>query len=388
MKLNSPNRLVETLHFLNYLLKNSPSNFHGKLLCLQIFNILGCGLGAHKIYDSLDIKHIQLDSMGYLHCANLPMTALTTLSKPIYDQTLKFFTASYKDSSEYLAMSYKFGSFSKLQEFMDFREKLSNSLHYSMVSVEALLQEIVYFNGSNQQNCLQFQNMKIEPNEDRIKYEELTDNRDLTVMLRWDPIRDENNEPVYEKIKEIEKESFTQDVELLRMRSTMLRIVASSVELIQTQCKNNQNLSTKEHNGHSSLSSIEDLDENHKILIETWDEHFNLLKKLNYQQTSSQYLVNLLPSRLIVMLQLPYDKVFSLLGKFVYNLWMSSEKTKEVGNELLQAFVDLKTFVEKLEPVDEASKLFYYRNLQAKFIACVEVSLYARFYSSNKFTIK
>lgn len=361
---------METLHFLNYLLRNSPSNFHGKLLSLQICHILGCTLGAHKIYDSLDIKHIQLDSMGYLHCAHLPSTALSSLSKPIYDQTLKFFTASYKDSLEYLAMSYKYGSFSKLQEFMDFREKLSNSLHYSMVSVEALLQEIVAFYGTNQQNYLQFQNMKIEPNEDRIKYEDLTDNRDLNVMLRWDPIRDENNESVYDKIKDIEKESFNQDVELLRIRSTLLRIVASSVELIHSPYRS---LSTKEQNGHSSISSVEDGDESHKILINTWDEHFNLLTKLNYQQTSAQFLVNLLPSRLHVMLQLPYNKVFSLLGKFVYNLWMSSEETKELGKALQQAFLDLKSFIENLEPVSETSNLFYYRDLQAKFIGCVEV---------------
>ncbi|XP_070505288.1 phagocyte signaling-impaired protein [Chironomus tepperi] len=370
IKSNSSYRLIETLHFLNYLLKNSPSNFHGKLLCLQIFHILGCAMGAHKVYDSLDIKHIQLDSMGYLHCAHLPSTALATLSKPIYDQTLKFFTASYKDSLEYLALSYKYGSFSKLQEFMDFREKLSNSLHYSMVSVEALLQEIVAFNGTNQQNYMQFQNMKIEPNEDRIKYEELTDNRDLNVMLRWDPIRNENNESLYDKIKDIEKESFNQEVVLLRIRSTLLRIVASSVELINTPYRS---LNTKEQNGHSSNSSVEDGDESHKILIDTWDEHFKLLEMLNYQPTSSQFLVNLLPSRLHVILQLPYNKVISLLGKFVYNLWMSSEKTKELGNDLQQAFLDLKSFIENLEPVSEASNLFYYRDLQAKFIGCVEI---------------
>ncbi|KAL7041448.1 hypothetical protein ACKWTF_000782 [Chironomus riparius] len=370
IKSNSSYRLIETLHFLNYLLKNSPSNFHGKLLCLQIFHILGCGMGAHKVYDSLDIKHIQLDSMGYLHCAHLPSTALASLSKPIYDQTLKFFTASYKDSLEYLAMSYKYGSFSKLQEFMDFREKLSNSLHYSMVSVEALLQEIIAFNGTNQQNYLQFQNMKIEPNEDRINYEELTDNRDLNVMLRWDPIRDENNESLYDKIKEIEKESFNQDVVLLRIRSTLLRLVASSVELIHTPYRS---LNTKEQNGHSSNSSVEDGDESQTILIDTWDSHFKLIEILKYQQSSSQFLVNLLPSRLHVILQLPYNKVFSLLGKFVHNLWMSSVETKELGKALQQAFLDLKSFIENLEPVNETSNLFYYRDLQAKFIGCVEI---------------
>lgn len=99
-------------------------------------------MGATKIYETLDIKHIQLDSMGFIHCALLPTIGLPSIAKPLYDVTLKFFTTSLKDSVEYLAMSYKFGSFSKLQEFMDFREKLANSLHYSLISVEAILMEI------------------------------------------------------------------------------------------------------------------------------------------------------------------------------------------------------------------------------------------------------
>lgn len=242
VKLNSTERLVDTLHLLNYLLRNSPSNFHAKLLSLQIYHILGCSLGAHKIYSSLDVKHVQLDSLGYLHCGHLPITGIISMAKPIYDQTLKFFTASYKDSLEYLAMSYKFGSFSKLQEFMDFRERLSNSLHYSMISVEALIQEIVCFNGSVQQNLLQLHNMRIESNEDPIKYDELMDNRDLDVMVRWDPTfrySSENGEslknPVaHENSKVQEKESFVHDTELLQMRSGLLRLVATSVDLINT----------------------------------------------------------------------------------------------------------------------------------------------------------
>lgn len=367
IKLNSPDRLVETLHLLNYLLKNSPSNFHAKLLCLQIFHILGCTLGAHKIYDSLDIKHIQLDSMGYLHCAHLPLTGISSLSKPIYDQTLKFFTASYKDSLEYLAMSYKFGSFSKLQEFMDFRERLSNSLHYSMISVEALLQEILHFNGSYQQNYQQFQNMKIEPNEDRIDYDQLSDNRDLNVMMRWDPMYTIDNEPFYEKVKEIEKENFIQDTELLQMRSNLLRLVAASVDLIHLPNGAND---TKEHNGHNSLTA----DESYKLLIESWRELFNRVRKLNYQRSSSQFLVNLLPSRLHYMIQLPYEEVFSALGEFVYGLWTGSDKTKEFAKVLEDAFINVKNLFDKLPIVDEKSEMFDYRNLQASFVGYVEVS--------------
>lgn len=379
VKMNSTERLVETLHLLNYLLRNSPSNFHAKLLCLQIYHILGCALGAHKIYVSLDVKHVQLDSLGYLHCAHLPLSGIVTLAKPIYDQTLKFFTASYKDSLEYLAMSYKFGSFSKLQEFMDFRERLSNSLHYSMTSVEALIQEIVCFNGSNQQNLLQFHNMRIEPNEDRIKYDELMDNRDLEVMIRWDPTHrystdagESLKEPVPIQVdpKEREKESFVQDTELLQMRSSLLRLVAASVDLIHTP----RGANTKELNGHED-DSVGDPGENFNLLLTSWKELFSLTKKLNPQPSSSQFLVNLLPSRLHFMIQLPYDEVFLTLASLVYQLWLGSEKVKEASAAFVKSLSTVKSSLESLKQTQPSGAIFEYRIMQGNLVGCIEVSL-------------
>lgn len=383
VKLNSTERLVETLHLLNYLLRNSPSNFHAKLLCLQIYHILGCALGAHKIYVSLDVKHVQLDSLGYLHCAHLPITGIISLAKPIYDQTLKFFTASYKDSLEYLAMSYKFGSFSKLQEFMDFRERLSNSLHYSMTSVEALIQEIVCFNGSTQQNLLQFQNMKIEPNEDRIKYEELMDNRDLDVMIRWDPLCEFTSESgelpsepisLHDTLKEREKESFVQDTELLQMRSSLLRLVSASVDLIHSPPQGITDTNTKELNGHSTSSSLDDAEDNYKLLIQSWNELFSLAQKVNHQPKSSKFLVNLLPSRLHYMTQLPYGEVFSSLAKFVHQVWIGNEKAKESSTDLIKSLGVVRSYLEKLQSANESGSIFDYRILQGSVVGCVEVS--------------
>lgn len=380
IKTKSADRLVEALHLLNYLLKNSPSNFHAKLLCLQIYHILGCALGAHKIYESLDIKHVQLDSLGYLHCAHLPSSGLPTISKPLYDQTLKFFTQSYKDSLEYLAMSYKFGSFSKLQEFMDFREKLSNSLHYSLVSVEALLLEISCFSGNSQQNLQQLTNMKIEPNEDRIKYDELSDNRDLEVIIRWDPTYQYSNDdgssiepiPIHQKVKENEKESFTQNVELLQMRSCLLRYIAASVELISvpyTQTVANGETTTKN-------SEQADKEEIYTILIESWCELYHRIKKLNYKPTSSEFLVNLLPSRLHQMIKLPYEVIFTCLGKFVLNLWKGSSKSSSSQENLTKSFDSILIFLKDFQSdKDVKSDIWYHKNFRDGIVGCVEVSL-------------
>jgi N-terminal acetyltransferase B complex non-catalytic subunit len=352
-------------------------------------------MGAQKIYTALDIKHVQLDSMGYLHCAHLPIAGIISMAKPLYDQTLKFFTASYKDSLEYLAMSYKFGSFSKLQEFMDFRERLSNSLHYSMISVEALIQEIVCSSGNAQLNLLQFQNMKIEPHEDRIKYDELMDNRDLDVMVRWDPMfkassSGDGQVSVQEMVKEIEKESFVQETELLQLRSYLLRLVAASVDLIQTpyqSAANNINTNVIENGHSSSSSSLTDKAEAYILLVDSWSELFNRIKKLNYRQTSSEFLVNLLPSRLHYMIQLPYEDLFTSLSQFVYNLWIGNEKTRNVSTKLMLSFGLVKKLLNELKPVKENALIFDYRDLQAKIVGLIEVNFFY-FLTHSWFSLK
>lgn len=89
--------LVRGLVLLETLLKNSPSSFHAKLLCVRLYHELGGGLGAHKFYDSLDVKHLQLDSLGWIHCARLATTGLLKEAAALYDTTLKFFSSNYKD---------------------------------------------------------------------------------------------------------------------------------------------------------------------------------------------------------------------------------------------------------------------------------------------------
>lgn len=51
------------------------------------------------MYNNLDIKHIQLDSLGYIHCGLLQSTGLLGVANILYDTTLKFFSSNYKDVS-------------------------------------------------------------------------------------------------------------------------------------------------------------------------------------------------------------------------------------------------------------------------------------------------
>ncbi|KAJ8873530.1 hypothetical protein PR048_024348 [Dryococelus australis] len=44
---------------------------------------------------------------------------------------------------DHLTYSYKFGSFMKLHEFIEFQERLNNSLHYATVTVDKMLLEVL-----------------------------------------------------------------------------------------------------------------------------------------------------------------------------------------------------------------------------------------------------
>lgn len=349
--------LVEALCLLSHLLSNSVNNFHAKLLALQLFHRLGLLDAAHRTYESLDIKHIQLDSLGYLHCAQLCSGGLPGPTKHLFDQTLNFFINDHQNSVEFLKTSYNFGSFSKLIEFLDFRDRLSNSLHFTLISVEALLLEMVCFSGTLAQNLSAYRLMRIKPQEDRIKWDELSDNRDLTIFVTWDPVVDytkvlppggeggavaaaETNgesplavvlEPktVEQQREEFRKESYSQELELLELRSGLLRLVSSFVELFTKGAEEDYTTAVD--------------------LRRHWEDLFKRIRAKQRTPMSAKFLVNLLPSRLHLILRMPYESTLRTVADFLLALWKGekhddiragAERSAKVVGELFALLAD------------------------------------------------
>ncbi|XP_059620887.1 phagocyte signaling-impaired protein isoform X2 [Phlebotomus argentipes] len=360
-RFNASKHLVEALCLLQYLLSNSPNNFHAKLLSLKVYHFLGCGMGAMKIYETLDIKHIQLDSMGFIHCALLPSIGLPSIAKPLYDATLKFFTTSLKDSVEYLAMSYKFGSFSKLQEFMDFREKLANSLHYSLISVEAILMEIAGYCGTMAHNLSSFRSMRIHPEEDKIKWDQLTDNRDLAVVVRWDPtsVTTADGVTTLTSAQDMAEESFRQDRELLRLRVAILHLTAACINL----------LSNRDATKDARLSDT------HLALHAAWRGVFSRAREANYRPISDQYLVNILPSRLHAVLALPYEDTLHALSDFVACVFSGAENPKERGDALSECLTDVASRLQAHIAThnQQSDVIWQRRGVQENVVNCIEI---------------
>ena len=79
-----------------------------------------------------------------------------------------------------MTFAYKHGSFLKIQEFVELRERLENSIHFSMTTVDKMLLEMSWCdNPMAVTNSLA--SMHIQPAEDSIRWDLLRDNRDVDV---------------------------------------------------------------------------------------------------------------------------------------------------------------------------------------------------------------
>ncbi|KAJ8975262.1 hypothetical protein NQ317_008828 [Molorchus minor] len=271
----SSDSVIIALILLENLLKNSPSNFHAKLLVIRLYHTLGCGLSAHDMYNNLDVKHLQLDSLGYIHCARLQTTGLFSLCSILFDLTLKFFSSNYKDSSDHLTFSYKFGSFIKLDEFMDFRERLNNSLHYTLVAIDTIILSFM--------ECGHIESLysiDISPKDNKIEWESLRDNHDLSVCVSWDPEIINGPPEDWPDTKAL----FEQDVIFLKLRTSLLWSMSSAVDIAKsldgTRQKTYSNIKKRTYTFFELLITLgsENIDKSSEIIKSIEEELCSLVK--------------------------------------------------------------------------------------------------------------
>ncbi|XP_033627867.1 N-alpha-acetyltransferase 25, NatB auxiliary subunit-like isoform X2 [Asterias rubens] len=207
-------------------LKASTSCHHMKLLLIRLYCLIGAFGPIPDLYDGLDIKHIQQDTLGYTVSGYVTSLGHFTSANALFNTTLKFFTVNHKDTTEYMITAYKFGTFHKIPEFLTFRRRISHSIHCALVTVEKLLLELLSeaeIGGNSLQDFIL--DMEISPEKDETKWDEITDNRDLDVMLSW--------APQHRQLTDDDKAaSLQQEKSWLKLRQLVLRSLAAASYLI------------------------------------------------------------------------------------------------------------------------------------------------------------
>lgn len=200
-------------------LTHSPSNAQFKLLLIRIYCMLGAFEPVVELYSSLDAKHIQHDTIGYLLTRYAVALGHYSATSQSCNFALRFFHSNQKDTSEYIIQAYKYGAFEKIPEFIAFRNRLNSSLHFSQVRTERMLLDLLLEANIIMSLEDSIKSMSLSPEEDDIPWNDLRDNRDLTVLFNWDP-KDRNISEEHRKL------SLEEETIWLKIRSLTLRLIS------------------------------------------------------------------------------------------------------------------------------------------------------------------
>lgn len=162
----SQQHLVEAVVHLQKGSKNCPANFQFKVMLIHLFSVLGAYGPCQQLYDSLEVKHIMNDTLGYIISNHMVRLGHFAAAGANYGSMLKFFAVNHKETAEYLIAAYKYGSFNKIFEFVRFREKLQNSLQYACAKVESMLLDLMLETSHHQSVEQMVTHMEIDPSED------------------------------------------------------------------------------------------------------------------------------------------------------------------------------------------------------------------------------
>ena len=95
-------------------LLSSESNSQIKLLLLKVYCLLGAFGACPALYESLDIKHMLHDSLGFVVTNHVQRLGHSVFASTLYETVLRFFSANQREIAEQLVQCYKYGTFTKV----------------------------------------------------------------------------------------------------------------------------------------------------------------------------------------------------------------------------------------------------------------------------------
>lgn len=177
--------LVKLAGLLEAAVASSKANFQLKLLLLQVYNMIGaCGSGR-GCYESLEVKSVQLDTLGHVAALQALDAAHYSAAAAVFQATNSFFVAAAKDTCEPMMQAYKYGTLTRIPEFGEFRERLERSVHFATVTAEQMLLELTHTVSNHKVALMQLDQQAIDPDKDRTDYDTLVDNADHSVKIAW-----------------------------------------------------------------------------------------------------------------------------------------------------------------------------------------------------------
>lgn len=166
--------LEKAIVALEYGLTKNRDNFQMKILLCRLYITLGCIENALEIFYSLDTKHIQWETLSYLILSDvLNSPGFTEKSISFLEKINGFIKEHSRETPDLLLYAYEKESYSKIEEFIEFKYKMDYSFQVSNVICNKILLGISK-NNSLVQDTIQYLQREVK----NIKFNEIFINND------------------------------------------------------------------------------------------------------------------------------------------------------------------------------------------------------------------
>ncbi|KAG0365803.1 N-alpha-acetyltransferase 25, NatB auxiliary subunit [Gamsiella multidivaricata] len=179
--------LLNATFMLEHALNASKHNYQIKLVLIRIYELLGAYNCAISTYNTMSIKHVQHDTMSHFITDRATNFGLFSEALAQMYSAHEIYHSNEAETPEMILQAYKYSTFSKMQEFIEFQSRLENSLQKMIADREMIRLEFLKEDSVSRAITwlqeLEIGNLKY----DAAFCESRIDNRDTSVMLNWNP---------------------------------------------------------------------------------------------------------------------------------------------------------------------------------------------------------
>ncbi|KAG2672979.1 hypothetical protein I3760_13G067800 [Carya illinoinensis] len=167
-----------------------------KILLLHLYSLVGALSSAYECYKSLDAKNILMETVSHHILPQMLVSPLWVDLNNLLKDYLKFMDDHFRESADLTFLAYRHRNYSKVIEFVQFKEQLQHSNQYLVARVEAPILHLKQ-NADNIEEeervleSLKFGIQFIELSNE-IGSKSLTFNEDLQSRPWWTPTSEKN----------------------------------------------------------------------------------------------------------------------------------------------------------------------------------------------------
>lgn len=185
--------LLEAVVILEDARKASPFNFQFRLLLIELYSCLGAHKPSQVLFNALDVKNIQYESLGYLALREAVRFGVAVPVAQAARDVCHAHDDDRRESGEAIALALRLRNTSVAFDVVALREKLRNS--HLLAQARSELCTSLMINHSRSQTEAQgfLRNIILEGADDDAAFEATTSdtaalvmNEDLDVFVRWD----------------------------------------------------------------------------------------------------------------------------------------------------------------------------------------------------------